>query len=147
MSAGRRGDVAQRPADTAAEHHAAGKRQAKHHQPAREKTPAQAIDELLRRLPVRQQQQAPALRVGGGLERENAADILVLADAAHIRQHAEGSRGDLRDQPGRVGVRGVLQAACRDPGARDQHDLALRQARQFFRQAVGEPVTRRQRAQ
>ena len=145
---GGRRDVAQRPADTAAEHHAADERQAKHHQAAGEETPAEPVDEPLCRLPVGEQQQPPAVRVVRGLpEREDAADILVVADAADLREHAEVGRRHLRDQPRRIPVRRVLQAAGRDLGPGNQDDLALRQSRQFLGQGVGEPVTDRQRAE
>ena len=83
-----------------------------------------------------------------GVEREDAADVLVVADTADLRQHAEGRRARPRRPAGPYrrapGSRRLL-AAISVPG--DQDDLALRQSRQFLGQAVGEPVAGRQRAQ
>jgi hypothetical protein len=56
------------------------------------------------------------LRVGGGLERENAADILVLADAAHIGNMPKAAEASSATSRAVSAVRwdpsGLLAAIC-----------------------------------
>ena len=119
-----------------------------HEQAAGEKAPAQLVNELLRRFPVRQEDETADTRgVGIARQREHAADVAMVSKAAQIGQHAKGPGGGAGDERRRVGHPRRIKTGCRGVIAGQQDHLAPREPGDFTGQAVGQTVPDRQRSQ
>ena len=143
---GRR-DVLQRAADPTAEYHPASQRQAQHHQARPCELASKTIDERLRRLPVREQQQTTRVTAGlGPAEREYPGDIGPITHSKQIGAQRGGGKFR-RGQHECVGRRAGAEAHRHDTPLRDQDDLTSREVGQLLRELVRQAISERQRAE
>ena len=124
---GRRGDVAQRAAQMAAEEHAADQRQHQGGDAGQREAHAQRIDELLGQRPVRQHEQPAGVATRQvGHQREHPGHVLPPADAEDVGLQA---RRVHRHQPHGLDVAAgrVVQTRRHDDAVDDQRHFATRQ--------------------
>ena len=141
------GDIAQRPAQVPAEGQAQGQADRENGGAAGDEPGLQAIDEVLARLPVGQQDQPS--RAGGahaGRQGEGAHDVTPLADVQQVGSDHRRRASRLTDL-GPVGALGAGQAGRHHLAAPDERDVGLQDAGGIADDAVGQRVAHRERAE